>query len=76
MADGLLGGWVQLTHNTGGAHNYKVLYLFEDWDHMDDFFAFTQSTMLEKHGEEFTKFGSLIQAHDDVIWAPAPPGGM
>ena len=76
MADGLLGGWVRLTHNTGGDHNFKVLYLFEDWDDMDDFFAFTSSTMSEKYPEDFARFGSLIQAHDDVIWAPAPRGGM
>jgi hypothetical protein len=76
QADGLLGGWVQLTHNTGGSHNYKVLYLFQDWDHMDDFFQFTQSTMMERHPEEFQKFGGMIQAHDDIIWAPAPREGM
>jgi hypothetical protein len=30
MAAGHLGGWVTLDHNTGGRHNYKVLFLFDD----------------------------------------------
>lgn len=76
MEEGILGGWVQLTHNTGGSRNSKILYLFEEWDHMDDFFARFQQTVAAEHPAEFQRWGELILAHDDIIWVPAPqPGG-
>jgi len=38
MAEGIIGGWVTLDHNTGGRHNFKALYFFEDWDDIDGFY--------------------------------------
>ena len=70
MAEGTVGGWVKLGHNTGGPHNSKVLYFFEDWDDIDDLFGKLLGTIVEKHPDEFARINELFQAHDDVIWVP------
>lgn len=75
-SDGLLGGWVKLNHNTGGPHNSKVLYFFDSWDEIDDFFGRLQETLAEEHPDAWSRISQLIQAHDDVIWVPTPRGGM
>ncbi len=74
IADGLLGGWVIEEHNTGGPDNWKVLYLFESWDTMDDFFAaFLPAAMSNQ--TLLGLMGSAMQSHDDIIWeTPQPPG--
>ena len=71
MKDGLLGGWVVLGHNTGGSHNWKVLYFFEEWDDMDDFFEGVLG-QLTSDAELWQQIGSRIKAHTDVIWAAVP----
>ncbi len=76
MSDGTLGGWVRLGHNTGGPHNSKVLYMFESWDTIDDFFGKLLSTMAEKHPDQWAQINQLFQAHDDAIWAPTSQAGM
>ncbi len=76
MEDGILGGWVFEGHNTGGRYNWKVLYFFEEWDDMDDLFerVFSQLTA---DPELWQRFGTMIAAHDDVIWESVPdPSGM
>jgi hypothetical protein len=76
VEEGLLGGWVRQGHNTGGRYNWKVLYLFEEWDLMDDLFARVTSE-LTADSEVWEQFTGLIQAHDDVIWTAVPaPEGM
>lgn len=75
MADGLLVGWVVEQHNTGGRYNWKVLYLFDEWDDMDDLFERLRSGLMadEPLWQRTTR---LIIAHDDVIWAAVPDPGM
>ena len=75
-AEGLVDGWVILNHNTGGTHNFKVLYMFDEWDHIDDFFERVQGSMAEANPEDAQKFGQLVVSHDDIIWVPTPRGGM
>lgn len=75
-AEGLVDGWVFLNHNTGGTHNFKILYMFDDWDHIDDFFEKVQGSMAETHPEDAQKFGQMVQSHDDIIWVPTTSGGM
>ena len=76
MEAGLLGGWVRLTHNTGGAHNSKFLYLFEEWDSIDDMVEMVWFGMIEDDPEAFTRFVKLVDAHDDIIWVPTTQPGM
>jgi hypothetical protein len=76
MEEGLLEGWATLDHNTGGAHNYKVLYMFEDWDHIDDFFNRVMGRLQAEHPAEFQAVSEMMKAHDDVIWVPATAEGM
>ena len=71
MEDGLLGGWVIKGHNTGGRYNWKVLYLFEEWDDMDDLFERVLS-QLTADAELWQRIGNMLRAHDDVIWASVP----
>ncbi len=75
MADGILGGWVTLGHNTGGRHNYKLLFFFEDWDHIDDFTGQVLGTMAEQTPADFEKYMSMIQGHNDVIYVPTTNSG-
>ena len=67
MEDGLLGGWVVESHNTGGRYNWKVLYFFEEWDDIDDLF---ESVLGQIPSD--AALWHQIQAHDDVIWAAVP----
>jgi hypothetical protein len=67
MEDGVLSGWAVQEHNTGGRYNWKMLYFFEAWDDMDDLFGRVMSG-LRTDAELWDRFGSMIQAHDDVIW--------
>lgn len=75
MDAGTLAGVVLLDHNTGLPHNKKVLYLFEEWDHMDDMWNMFFERMEADHGEEFAGLLSVVQAHDDIIWTAPPPSG-
>lgn len=70
MAQGILNGVVILGHNTG-PHNSKVLYLFDDWDDIDDMWDLFFTRMEEQHGEDFTNALRMSRSHDDVIWASA-----
>ncbi|MDH3292014.1 MAG: hypothetical protein OEO20_15430 [Gemmatimonadota bacterium] len=74
MEDGILDGWVVQSHNTGGRYNWKVLYLFEEWDDMDDHFGRFMSE-LTADADGWERFSSMIQAHDDVIWTVVLPAG-
>ena len=75
MADGTLGGWVIETHNTGGRHNWKIIYLFEEWDTMDDFFNGVLG-QLTSDAELWERIGRMMDSHDDVLWAAVPdPSG-
>ncbi|UCC83802.1 MAG: hypothetical protein JSW46_02390, partial [Gemmatimonadota bacterium] len=67
---GILGGWVRLGHHTGGPHNFKVLYMFDSWDDMDDLFQRALETMAEQHPDEWARMSEMFQAHDDAIWVP------
>lgn len=73
METGVLNGVVLLNHNTGGAHNKKVLYMFETWDTMDDMWNHFFQRMEEVAPEDMATMFALVQAHDDVIWSSAPP---
>jgi hypothetical protein len=75
MEDGILGGWVREGHNTGGRYNWKVLYLFEEWDHIDDLFERLVSQLMAD-AELWQKLGRMIAAHDDIIWTSVPEPGM
>jgi hypothetical protein len=76
MEDGALAGWAIEGHNTGGRHNWKVLYFFDEWDQIDDLFALLEATW----GAEpalFEQAAGMVDSHDDVIWQAVPvPGGM
>ena len=70
MEEGLLVGWVKLNHNTGGPHNSKILYFFEEWGHIDPLFSRLLGGMAEQGAEQFDRIMGMIRAHDDVIWEP------
>lgn len=74
MADGLLGGWVRLDHDTGGPYNSKFLFLFEDWDNIDDvIFDRMIGTLVEEQPEQWARLTALFDRHNDVIWEPTAP---
>jgi len=78
MAEGLLGGYVVFNHNTGGARNWKLLYLFEEWDKMDDFFQQMFSRITARNPAA-PQVSHLVRSHADDLWVPVPaeaaPGG-
>lgn len=67
LADGLLGGWVRLTHNTGGRYNWKIFYFFAGWDTIDDLFD-RLIPALTADPAVWSRMGGMVQAHDDIIW--------
>jgi len=74
MADGVLGGWVIENHNTGGPDNWKIIYMFEEWDDIDDFFGRVLPAAMS-NPRMLGLMGSAVQAHDDIIWDNVPPPG-
>lgn len=74
MTDGLLGAWVVLGHNTGGRHNWRVLYFFEQWDNMDDFFQRVSAAVLGDP-QVWEQIGGMVVSHEDYIWVPVPRQG-
>ena len=71
VGEGLLGGYVVFNHNTGGPLNWKLLYLFEEWDKMDDFFQQLGSRMSQRVPAA-AQAAQLVQAHTDDLWVPVP----
>jgi hypothetical protein len=74
--EGILNGWVKLGHNTGGPHNSKVLFFFDSWDDIDDFWGMFLGTMAEAHADDWARMTEIFKAHDDVIWVPTTRGEM
>lgn len=72
---GLLLGWVVHTHGHGGPHNWQILYFFEEWDSMDDFFQGLFARLGERDPEGPARAGELIRSHHDNIWSPVPREG-
>jgi len=68
MEDGLLAGWALEGHNTGGRHNWKVLYFFDEWDHIDDLFERLESAWVANPAL-FERSAAMVDGHDDVIWS-------
>lgn len=70
MAAGVLDGWVKMDHNSGGPFNSKILYFFQDWDEIDDFWSFFLREFPQRNPNEAGIAFSAIREHNDVIWVP------
>ena len=68
IADDLLEGYVVLEHNTGGRFNWKILWLSETWDSMDDFEAAFFGAVPLDHPIWLT-----YTSHRDDLWQVLPP---
>ena len=68
IADDLLAGYVVLEHNTGGRFNWKILWLSETWDSMDDFEAAFFGAAPMDH-----PMWSMYTSHRDELWQALPP---
>ena len=66
--DDLLEGYVVLDHNTGGRFNWKILWLHETWDSMDDFEAAFFGAAPMDH-----PMWSMYTSHRDELWQAVPP---
>ena len=65
--DGMLQGYVVEGHNTGGRFNWKILYLYDEWDVLDELEAMIFAAVPLDH-----PMWSMFSAHRDEIWQ-APP---
>ena len=68
IADDLIEGYVVLNHNTGGRFNWKILWLHETWDSMDDFEAAFFAAAPMDH-----PMWSMYTSHRDELWQTLPP---
>lgn len=72
--EGVRIGWVRLDHNTGGPHNSKHLYLFENWDDIDDFiFGRVLATLEEEQPDLWARVLEMMDFHDDIVWINSTP---
>lgn len=71
LEDGLIKGYVVLGHNTGDRYNHGRVYLFSEWDDMDDFTGSVMGEILSD-AELWNRMGSMIEAHTDAIWERVP----
>ena len=69
-AEGLLVGWATLLHEAGGDFNWRLLYYFDSWDAIDDFFKEFGARQEAADPEAYTRRLRLIQSHHDYIWEP------
>ena len=67
VADGLIEGYVVLNHNTGGRFNWKILWLSETWDSLDDFEAVFFGAAPLDH-----PIWLLYTSHRDDLWQRLP----
>jgi hypothetical protein len=70
VTDGLMLGWVEESHNTGGKFNWKIITLVEDWDTLDEVTAAVFEAAPLDH-----PIWSMFSAHMDEIWEVLPPAG-
>ena len=68
IADDLLAGYVVLEHNTGGRFNWKILWLSETWDSIDDFEAAFFGAAPMDH-----PMWLMYTSHRDELWQTLPP---
>ena len=71
MDNDIIKGYVVLGHNTGDRYNHGRVYLFTEWDKMDDFNGMMMENIVSDP-QLWTKIGSMMQAHTDVIWERVP----
>lgn len=71
IEQGMITGWVILGHNTGGSYNHGVVWLFDDWDKMDDFAEYALEYVLTDE-DKFKEVFSMINDHTDIIWESVP----
>lgn len=71
MENDLINGYVVLGHNTGDRYNHGRVYLFSEWDTMDDFHGYIMEDILSD-AKLWNKVGSMIEAHTDAIWERVP----
>lgn len=67
MEKGLLAGWAVMGHNTGDRFNHGQVFLFQEWDQMDDFMNYSFEAIMSDE-ERWTKIGSMMKGHTDAIW--------
>ncbi len=67
LEDNMISGYVVLGHNTGDRYNHGRVYLFNEWDKMDDFQSYVMGNILSDE-ELWNQMGSKIIDHTDTIW--------
>lgn len=70
VTDGILVGWVEESHNTGGKFNWKLITLVDDWDHIDEITASVFEAAPLDH-----PIWSMFTAHMDEVWESLPDLG-
>lgn len=68
VTDGLLLGWVEESHNTGGRFTWKFISMVEDWDTIDELTAAVFEAAPLDH-----PIWSMFSAHMDEVWETLPP---
>ena len=71
VSEGLIVGWVEESHNTGGRFNWKVIMLVNEWDALDEFNAMIFEAAPLDH-----PIWNMFSAHMDELWEalPSPSG--
>ena len=68
IADGMLQGYVVEGHNTGGRYNWKIVWLYDEWDNLDELEAAIFAAAPLDH-----PMWEMFSAHRDEIWQALPP---
>lgn len=68
IEEGLVRGYVVNGHDTGGPYNWQFVWLFDDWDSMDDAAAAFFEAAPFDH-----PLWEMVRAHRDELWET--PGG-
>lgn len=66
VEEGLIEGWAEMHHDTGGPWNVKLVYWLESWDAMDE--ALIRLAEIRTELGEGMESGRTIRRHADEIW--------
>lgn len=73
VEEGLLQGWAELRHDTGGPWNVRMIYWLDSWDAADD--ALMRVGEIRQELGEDWEGGPMIRSHADNVWQSVPRSG-
>lgn len=73
VEEGVIRGWANLQHDTGGPWNVRTIYWLDSWDDADD--ALMRIGQLRQELGQGMGNAGMIRSHADEVWMALPGSG-